>query len=111
MDTAGNDNWTPSTDTQPHRYDGKIRTGQQAAHRAVDRFADHAGRLAGSAEQLAHRGADALRERGQQVRESARHMTDTTIVHIREQPLKSVLLAAALGAALGYLLSLRRSRY
>ena len=112
MDTAGNNNWTPSTETQPRRYDEKIRSGQQAVHRAVDRVADGAGRLAENADPLAHRSVDAMRERGQQMRERARHMTDGTIVHIREQPLKSVLLAAAIGAALGYLLSMgRSSRY
>jgi len=110
MDTDGNNNLAPSTDIHSRRYDEKIRSGQQAAHRAVDRMADGAGRLADSADHFARRGMHAMRERGHQVREHARHMTDTTVVHIREEPLKSVLIAAAIGAAIGYLLSMGRSR-
>ena len=105
-------NWTPSADADPRRYDEAIRSGQEAAHRAVDQMADGAGRMAERAGQWTQRGTQALREQGQHLRDGARHMTDSTIVHIRHAPLKSVLIAAAIGAVLGMLLSMSgRSRY
>ena len=46
------------------------------------------------------------------LRERARHAADNTIVHIRQEPLKSVLIAGAIGAAIGALFTLLgRSRH
>ncbi len=99
-------------ETSHRRVDEAIRTGQQAAHQAVDRLADGAERLAANTDRLAQRSAEALRESSLQLRERARHATDNTIVHIRQEPLKAVLIAGAVGAALGLLLSLMgRSRH
>lgn len=42
---------------------------------------------------LAHQGIDSLRS-------NAQHATDSTVNYIREQPVKSMLIAAASGAAL-----------
>jgi ElaB/YqjD/DUF883 family membrane-anchored ribosome-binding protein len=98
--------------TTHRRVDEAIRTGQEAAHHAVDRLADGAERLAANTDRLAHRGAEALRESSMHLRERARHATDSTIVHIRQEPLKAVMIAGAVGAALGLLLSLMgRSRH
>jgi ElaB/YqjD/DUF883 family membrane-anchored ribosome-binding protein len=100
------------TDTSHRRVDEVIRSGQQAAHHAVDRLADGAERLAANTDRLAQRSAEALRESSLQLRERARHATDSTIVHIRQEPLKAVLIAGAVGAALGLLFSLMgRSRH
>jgi ElaB/YqjD/DUF883 family membrane-anchored ribosome-binding protein len=41
-----------------------------------------------------------------QLREHARHATDSTIVHIRQEPLKAVMIAGVLGVTLGALLTL-----
>ena len=93
----------PSAVTDPSRrsVDETIRSSQQAAHRAVDRMADRVGR-----------GASALRDGSEHLRERARHVADSTIVHIRQDPMKSVLIAGAVGAVLGLLLAgSGRSRY
>lgn len=88
------------------RVEGAIRSTQQAAHQAVDHLAGGAERLAASTDRLAHRGADALRDSADQLRERARHAADGAIVQIRAQPLKSVLIAGAVGAALAVLFNL-----
>ncbi len=94
------------------RVDEAIRGSQQAAHHAVDRLADGAERLAANTDRLAHRSAEALRESSLHLRKRARHAADNAIVHIRQEPLKAVLIAGAVGAALGLLLSLMgRSRH
>jgi ElaB/YqjD/DUF883 family membrane-anchored ribosome-binding protein len=55
---------------------------------------------------LAHRGMDALREGSQQLRESGQHARQYTTDHIRHDPIKSVLIAAAVGAGLMGLLTM-----
>ena len=61
--------------------------------------------LAERADRLARRGIEMWHDGSQRLREQARHAADSTIVHIRHDPLKSVLIAGAIGAALGWLLS------
>lgn len=100
------------TDTSQRRVDEAIRHGQQAAHHAVDRLADGAERLAANTDRLAQRSVEALREGSLHLRERARHAADGTIVHIRQEPLKAVLIAGAVGALLGVLFSVMgRSRH
>lgn len=55
---------------------------------------------------LAQRGVNAVRDGGQLVRDSARHASDRTVGYIRDEPVRSVLIAAATGAALMALVSL-----
>lgn len=88
------------------RVEGVIRSTQFAAHQAVDQLADGADHLAAHTDRLAQRGAGALRDSAEQLRERARHAADSTLVHIRQEPLKAVLIAGAIGAALGALLTL-----
>lgn len=94
-----------------------IRSSQRAVHQAVDRFADGAdevraqtgaalGSLASGAEDLTHRGAALLRERTLRLREQSHHVADTTRGYIRDEPVKSVLIAAAAGAVLMGLMGL-----
>lgn len=60
---------------------------------------------------LTQRGIDAVRDTTRQLRESAQHASDRTVTYIREEPVKSMLIAAAAGAALMALAGLvRRSR-
>jgi len=94
-----------TTATQ-RRVEGVIRSTQQAAHQAVDQLADGAERLAANTDRLAQRSADALHDGADQLRTSARRAADHTLVHVREQPLQSVLIAGAIGAALGALFML-----
>ena len=68
---------------------------QSAASQAVDtigKAVDH--------------GMDRVRETSHQLRESATRASQGTVDHIRQDPVKSVLIAAATGAALMALVSL-----
>lgn len=87
------------------------RATQRLAEQAVDAVADGVDtarervapslvRMAEQAESLLERGVDAVRDGTQQLRESAGRSTDRTVAYIRDEPLKSVLIAAAAGAAL-----------
>ena len=105
MNTSGNP-LAAQADTGHRRVDEAIRSSQQAAHHAVDRLTDGAERLAANTERLTQRSAEALRQSSLHLRERARHAADSTIVHIRQEPMKSVLIAGFVGAALGVLLSL-----
>lgn len=57
-------------------------------------------KAAEEAESLVRRSAEALREQTAHLRERAAGATDRTAAYIRDEPLKSVLIAAAAGAAL-----------
>jgi ElaB/YqjD/DUF883 family membrane-anchored ribosome-binding protein len=52
------------------------------------------------AESLVRQSADALRDHATNLRERAADASDRTASYIRDEPLKSVLIAAAAGAAL-----------
>ena len=55
---------------------------------------------------MAHRSMVAVRESTQQLRDRAVRASDSTVAYIKDEPVKSVLIAAAAGAALVVLLSL-----
>jgi len=68
-------------------------------------------RMAEQAESLIGRSAEAVRDSTQQLREKAGHAQDVTVGYIKDEPIKSVLIAAAAGAALMALVTLAsRSR-
>jgi ElaB/YqjD/DUF883 family membrane-anchored ribosome-binding protein len=78
----------------------------QRAEMALDsthRAASHA--LDGMSAAL-DRGVERVRETTQQVRDGALRASDSTVGYIRNEPVKSVLMAAATGAALMALVSL-----
>ena len=56
--------------------------------------------LASDTANLSHRGMDALRDGGELLREKSVHARDVTTNYIQHEPIKSVLMAAAVGAAL-----------
>jgi ElaB/YqjD/DUF883 family membrane-anchored ribosome-binding protein len=61
---------------------------------------------------LARRATEAWQRSSQQIKDRAHQAGDTTLVYIRDQPIKAVLIAAATGAALTVLLRwLARDRY
>ena len=62
--------------------------------------------LAQDTSDLTHRGMEALREGGHYLRESSEHARQYTTDHIRHDPIKSVLIAAAVGAGLMGLLTM-----
>lgn len=95
------------------------RAAQEAHHRLADEthhLAERAkpmiDRLAQKAETLAHRGIDSARDGSQHLRDKALRATDSTVNYIKDEPVKSIFIAAATGAALMALISLLgRSRH
>ncbi len=68
--------------------------------------------VAQEAGDLTQRGADAVRAGGRQLREKAQNLTDSTVDYIKDEPIKSMLIAAATGAVLMAMLSMvNRSGY
>jgi ElaB/YqjD/DUF883 family membrane-anchored ribosome-binding protein len=63
-------------------------------------------RVAAKAQELASRSADVMRDRSQQLKEHAYRAQDMTVGYIKDEPLKSILIAAAAGAALMALVQL-----
>jgi len=81
---------------------------------AREQTATSVARLASQAESLARRSVEAVRGSAHQARERASNLGDQTMRYVKDEPVKSVLIAAAAGAALMGLLSLlqnaRRNR-
>ncbi len=70
-----------------------------AALRSTQRFVK-------DAENLARRGMSAVADRSSQLRDQALRAQDTTLGYIKDEPMKSVLMAAAVGAVVIGLLAL-----
>jgi ElaB/YqjD/DUF883 family membrane-anchored ribosome-binding protein len=99
-----------------------IRSTQNFANDALERLSDKVdnaqdevqpliSRLSAKAESVANRGAEAVRETSAQLRDKALRAQDNTVSYIKDEPVKSMLIAAATGAALMALVSLStRSR-
>lgn len=98
--------------------DQAIRSTQRVANQALDGLSGGVqhlkeqaspllDRATDQASTLAHRGVDAVREGTQQVRDQALRASRGTVDYIREEPVKSVLVAAAVGAALMAFFGLR----
>jgi ElaB/YqjD/DUF883 family membrane-anchored ribosome-binding protein len=94
-----------------------IHTTQHAADQALDNL-DHSVQqmreqasprfdaVAQRASALAQQGAQSVRDTSNRLRDGAMHLTDDTRHYVRNEPLKSVLIAAATGAVLMGLASL-----
>lgn len=68
-------------------------------------------RMSSQAEAAARRGMEAMRDGSQQLRERAQRATEETVAYVKDEPIKSMLIAAATGAVLMALVSLMgRSR-
>jgi ElaB/YqjD/DUF883 family membrane-anchored ribosome-binding protein len=104
-------------DTAAQTAEQAIRSSQRAANQAVDRYSESIDAvrartgaaldgIAASAGQLTHRGMEVVREGSHRLRTSSRQAADSTLGYIRDEPVKSMLLAAAAGATLLALLSL-----
>ena len=99
-----------------------IQATQRATNQALDKLEDSVQDLRQQAEPLlqrvseqtsamAQRGMNSVRDTGQQIRDRAHQATDNTANYIKDEPFKSILIAAATGAALMALVSLlSRSR-
>jgi ElaB/YqjD/DUF883 family membrane-anchored ribosome-binding protein len=66
----------------------------------ADRAAPVLDRWASRAQDSMHHGVDAMRDASDRLRRQANHASDMTVGYIQHEPVKSVLIAAAAGAAL-----------
>ncbi len=81
------------------KLDDQLQQWGADAAPAIERATDNAA-------QWARRSAQQLRDGSQQLQAKARHAADGTQQYVRDQPVKSVLIAAGVGALLMGLLSL-----
>jgi ElaB/YqjD/DUF883 family membrane-anchored ribosome-binding protein len=96
-------------DSTAQTADQAIASTQHAANEKLSQLSDtveearvHAGpaisRFANDADELRRRSVDVIRGASTQVREGALRATDKSVAFIRDEPVKSVLIAAAVGA-------------
>ena len=96
-------------DSTAHTADQAITSTQHAANEKLSQLADtvegvraQAGpalsRFANDADELRRRSVDVIRGASTQVREGALRASDKSVAFIRDEPVKSVLIAAAVGA-------------
>ncbi len=75
-----------------------------ASNALIEHAAQSADAMVHSTQRLANQAVDgvsqSLQTAGRQVRDSASMASDKTVAYIREEPVKSMLIAAATGAAL-----------
>jgi len=91
--------------------DHAIQSTQRAARQGMDELSTQMGdaraetgsalrHLVSDVESLAHRGMEAVHEGADQVRAKSQHVKESTVDYIQHEPVKSMLMAAAVGAAL-----------
>jgi len=109
-------------DQASHTADNAIRSTQRLGNDAIDSLAGSAqdlrnevtpmiNRAGEQASAFAQRGVNAVLDSSQHLRDSAQRASDNTVMYIKDEPLKSMLIAAATGAALMALVGmLSRSR-
>jgi ElaB/YqjD/DUF883 family membrane-anchored ribosome-binding protein len=78
----------------------------EASPSLIDQAAPIFDRAVDQVSALAHQGVSSVRDGSQVLRSKALHASDSTVSYIREEPVKSVLIAAATGAALMAVLAL-----
>ena len=115
--TAPTDKAASLNESAPSGADQAMTASQQAANDALDNLAQAIHDLRRQATPLldqasrrvnvmVHRGIDSVRESSHQLRIKAEHASENTVSYIQHEPVKSVLIAAATGAALMALISL-----
>lgn len=88
-----------------------IEAARRAADSALDTLHDKVdalhdllpgvfGRAAARVDDLTRRGMDRARQTGMDVRDRVGHGRDVTVAYVKDEPVKSILIAAAAGAAL-----------
>lgn len=77
-----------------------------AAHDVREELAPLLSRATDKVSDAAHKGMASAREASQQLREGAQRATDSTLGYVKQEPLKAMLIAAAVGAALMGIVSL-----
>lgn len=93
-----NTNATNGNKTMPNSMDN-----------TVDRVKESVDEMRTTAKSYIDRGTNAVREGSAKLKDSVSQLTDRTAEYVHEQPVKSVLMAAAAGAAIAILASLMTS--
>ena len=115
--TKTSENTTSMGDRVSQSTDQTIKSAQNGATQTADKLASamqdlrHEGpavfnKAVDGMSAFAHRGVDSVRDASHQLRVKAEHASESTASYIRHDPLKSVLIAAATGAALMALVGL-----
>ena len=111
----------PATTENFSRAAAALNAAQRDAHAAIDSAVDGfasayteaqplLARIGRQARGYAHDGMDVMRQAAGDVRDRSLRAVDTTRGYVREEPLKSLLLAAAVGAVVIGLVELVRVR-
>ena len=98
-----------STDTPSNLTDQAAKTAEQAIKVTQQATMDALDNLAGAVQDLRHKAdplLDRLHDTTHQLRLKAQHASDNTVSYIKHEPVKSMLIAAATGAAVMALVSL-----
>ena len=85
---------------------GALDSLQHRVEDARDRAPGALGRAAAQRDDLKRRGVETARQVGTTVKDQAMRTTERTAGYIKDEPLKSMLIAAAAGAALAALVGL-----
>jgi ElaB/YqjD/DUF883 family membrane-anchored ribosome-binding protein len=113
---------TNVADQASNSADSAIRSTQRTADEAFDALSNKVddlrsqaapliNRVSAKAEDAAKRGLEVMRDSSQQLREKAQMASESTVAYVKDEPVKSMLIAAATGAVLMGLVSLMgRSR-
>lgn len=76
----------------------------EQAHNATDHAAQAAQMAIQSTQQVANAAVDGIADTSRHIRSTVMHASDSTVQYIRSDPVKSVLIAAAVGATFTALL-------
>jgi ElaB/YqjD/DUF883 family membrane-anchored ribosome-binding protein len=91
--------------------DSALEGSRRYATEAIDRASDRMRELSGSMKDLAGRGVSSMGDGAQAAQRHIGRYANATGRYVMEQPLKSALIAAAVGAAVaGLVLAMRRNR-
>ena len=90
-----------ATDKMADKADAKVRSLREDVQPAIDA-------VSARVHDMAARGKAVAAETSAQAREKLHDVTDKTSAYVSEQPLKSMAMAAAAGAALALLMGRRR---
>lgn len=77
--------------------------------KTMDRAKDSIDDMRSTAQSYIDRGTNAVREGSAKLKDSVSELTDRTATYVHEQPVKSVLMAAAAGAAIAILAGMMTS--
>ena len=93
---------------------GYANQALDTAESAIDQLHSHAqptiNKFSRQAEKIAHQGIDMAVQAKDKARDSISHYSEATSRYVAEKPVQSVLIAAAVGAALALLVSSARGR-